>query len=69
MAINVHNVDKTMRMSSVDENVVRSRLNLVAISFRSEAISNHGVVVFILKFAMSTNVGQCRQCHTQVERG
>ena len=56
MTINVHNVDKTMCMSSVDENVVGSRLNLVVISFRSEAVSNSGFVVDIFKFAMSPNV-------------
>ena len=56
MTINVHNVDKTMCMSSVDGNVVGSRLNFVAISFRSEAISNSGYVVDIFKFAMSPNV-------------
>ena len=56
MTINVHNVDKTICMSSVDENVVGSRFNLVAISFRSEAISNSGFVVDIFKFAMSPNV-------------
>ena len=56
MTINVHNVDKTIFMSSVDENVVGNRFNLVAISFRSEAISNSGFVVDIFKFAMSPNV-------------
>ena len=56
MTINVHKVDKTMCMSSVDENVAGSRLNLVAISFRSEAVSNSGFVVDIFKFAMSPNV-------------
>ena len=56
MTTNVNNVDKTMCMSSVDENVVGSRLNLVAISFRSEAVSNSGFVVDIFKFAMSPNV-------------
>ena len=56
MSINVHNVDNAICKSSVDVNVVGSRLNLVAISFRSEAISNSGFVVDIFKFAMSPNV-------------
>ena len=56
MSIKVHNVDNAICKSSVDENVAGSRFNLVAISFRSEAISNSGFVVDIFKFPMSPNV-------------